>query len=336
MYKIYTATIEITRRCNAKCIHCIIGAGQAKNEELTTNEILKLIEDLSDLECNTVVLTGGEPFLRKEWPLFLQKICSLNMQPIFMTNAMLINDDIIDILKLYPNVGMGISLDGADKSTHDYIRGIPGIFDNFCEVVKKLKKAKIYTAIPTTVMQSNFNQLDKILELLISLGVDTWQLQIVKPGERLPKKELLTEEQYYQLAEKIVDYRKKYSEKITIMESDCIGYFSKLQPNLYIQNWRGCECGIYSASIESDGNVKGCPNMNNSEGNIKTKPFKDIWNDHNSFKYNRTPNIDNLKGYCLECKYKYICRGGCPTNNRTKAGNPMCLYKIEQKGYDNK
>ena len=51
MYKLYTATIEITRRCNAKCVHCIIGAGKAKPEELTTNEILTLIEDMSDKYC---------------------------------------------------------------------------------------------------------------------------------------------------------------------------------------------------------------------------------------------------------------------------------------------
>jgi len=334
MYKLYTATIEITRRCNAKCIHCIVDAGLEKPEELTTEQILKLIEDLSDLGCKNIALTGGEPFLRKEWPLFLSKITSLDMQPIFMTNAMLINDDVINILKLYPQTGFGISLDGPDEATHDYVRGVKGIFKHFCETIKKLKDAGLYVAVPTTVMQSNLNKLDDILKLLIDLGVDTWQLQIVKPSERLPKEELLTEEQYYQLAERICQYREKYSDKISIMESDCIGYFSSLQDKLYIKNWRGCECGLYSVSIESDGNVKGCPNMNNSEGNIKTRPFKDIWLDHNSFKYNRCPSIDKLQGYCQECKHKYICRGGCPTNPKTKTQSAYCLYKIEQKGFD--
>ena len=58
MYKLYTATIEITRRCNAKCVHCIIGAGQAKPEELTTNEILTLIEDLHKKHGLTVVMVS--------------------------------------------------------------------------------------------------------------------------------------------------------------------------------------------------------------------------------------------------------------------------------------
>lgn len=332
MYNLVTVTLEITRKCNANCIHCIINAGCEKQNELTNNEIIKLLEDVADLGCRNVVLTGGEPFLREEWPIFLAKIHNLGMQAIIMTNALMIDDDVIEILKLYPSTAVGISLDGADAKTHDYIRGINGIFEHFCQIVPKLKQAGIYVAVPTTVMQSNYNQLDDILNLLISLGVDTWQLQVVKPSEKLPEKELLNEKQYYELAQKIAYFRENYSDKISVTESDCIGYFSSLQPKLAIQNWRGCECGIYSASIESDGNVKGCPNMNNSEGNIKQRPFKEIWADHNSFKYNRCPQIELLQGYCKTCKHKFVCRGGCPTNNKDKCGASYCLYKIEQNG----
>ena len=334
MYNLITVTLEITRKCNANCIHCIINAGCEKQNELTNTEIITLLEDFSDLGCKNVVITGGEPFVREDWPMFIAKINNLEMQAIIMTNALMIDEDVINILKLYPATALGISLDGANEQTHDYIRGTKGIFNHFCEIVPKLKQAGIYVAVPTTVMQSNYNQLDEILNLLIELGVDAWQLQIVKPSEKLPKEELLTEKQYYELAKKIANYRQNYSDKISITEADCIGYFSSFQQQLAIQNWRGCECGIYSASIESDGNVKGCPNMNNSEGNIRQRPFKEIWSDHNSFKYNRCPQIELVQGYCKSCKHKYICRGGCPTNNKNHSGSPYCLYKIEQCGCD--
>ena len=334
MYKLVSATIEITRKCNAKCIHCIVDAGKEQPNELTTSEIIKLIEDMSDYNPKYITLTGGEPFSREDWPLYLQKITSLGIKPMILTNGMLINDDVINILRLYPALGIGISLDGANKETHDYIRGVNGIFEHFCKIVPKLRKTGLYVGIPTTVMQSNYNQLDDILKLLLELKVSTWQLQTVKPNKRLPEAELLTEEQFYKLAEKIAFYRENYSDKIKIVEADCIGYYSLFQDKLYMKNWRGCECGIYSCSIESDGNVKGCPNMNNSEGNIRNRSFKEIWEDHNSFKYNRSPSVENLKGYCVQCKHKYVCRGGCPQNVRCKSGGSYCLYKIEQKGYD--
>ena len=71
-------------------------------------------------------------------------------------------------------------------------------------------------------------------DLLLKLKVDSWQIQVVKPCSRLDNNEILTEEQYYKLAKKIVEYRKKYNKKLQIVESDCIGYNSILSKYLYI------------------------------------------------------------------------------------------------------
>ena len=333
MYKLYSATLELTRRCNAHCKHCIVDAGCSKGAELSTERILNLIEELHDEGCQDITFTGGEPFLREDWALFLQKAKALNMQIVIMTNGLKIDDSIIKTLKSF-DATIGISLDGACAETHDDIRGVSGIFKHFTEVVPKLRKAGVYTVVATTVMKSNFNELDKIKDLLLKLKAEAWQIQVVKPCSRLLDSELLSEEEYYKLAEKIVDFRQRYGRKINIVESDCIGYNSVLTPKLYIQEWRGCECGIYSVSIESDGNVKGCPNMNNSEGNVAETHFKDIWQSHDSFKYNRKPSVDNLSGFCVECEHKYVCRGGCPTNCKTKNGSAYCLHKIECVGCD--
>lgn len=334
MYRLYGATIELTRKCNARCKHCIVDAAVEKNNEMSSERIMSLLEELHDEGCQTVTFTGGEPFMREDWALFLQKAKALNMQIVMMSNGLAINDHIIKTLKLF-DVTLGISLDGADKNTHDKIRGINGIFDHFVEIIPKLKKAGVYTSVATTVMQSNFNELDRIKDLLLKLKLDAWQIQVVKPCSRLLDSELLTESQYYKLAEKIVEYREKYEKKMMIVEADCIGYNSVLTPKLYIKDWAGCECGINSVSIESDGNVKGCPNMNNSEGNISDIPFRDIWQSHDTFAYNRKPNIKNLKGFCTQCEHKYVCRGGCPTNCKTTNGSAYCLYKIETVGIDN-
>ena len=62
MYNLYTGIIELTRQCNAKCIHCIIDAGQPKFNELSNDQIIKLVEDMSDVGCKFVVFTGGKLF----------------------------------------------------------------------------------------------------------------------------------------------------------------------------------------------------------------------------------------------------------------------------------
>lgn len=332
MYKLYSATVELTGKCNANCKHCIVNANSSRENELSTERIIRLIEELNDEGCKSITFTGGEPFLREDWPLFLQKAKALNMRIVIMTNGLKIDDSVIKILKSF-NVSIGLSLDGADSATHDGIRGVTGIFEHSAEILKKLIKAGVYTVVATTVMQSNYNQLDKIKDLLLKFKVKTWQIQIVKPCPRLPKEELLTEEQYYKLAQKIVEYRKKYLSKMNIVEADCIGYNSVLSKDLYIQGWRGCECGINYVSIASDGSVKGCPNMTILEGNIRNDSFKEIWQDHDKFPYNRKPSVAGLKGFCTECEHKYVCRGGCPVNPKTADGGAFCLHKIEKIGY---
>lgn len=332
MYKLYMATVELTRACNAKCKHCIADAGAKKNDELSTERLITLIEELNEQGCEFVIFTGGEALLRKDWAILVQKASMLDMQIVLMSNGLLINDDVIKILQMY-DVSLGISLDGPNALIHDEIRGVKGIFDNFVNLIPKLKKANVYTTIATTVMKSNILHIDEIKDLLLKLKVDRWQLQIMKPCKRASDDEVISEIEYYDLAKKIVDYRKKYSKKMEIVEADCIGYNSKLSPNLSMTEWKGCECGIHSVSIESDGNVKGCPNMTNSEGNIANIPFKEIWMDHSKFAYNRRPDLSKLTGYCNECEHRFICRGGCPTNPINKISNTTyCLHKIEQYG----
>jgi len=73
--------------------------------------------------------------------------------------------------------------------------------------------------------------------------------------------------------------------------------------------------------------------MNNSEGNIRNRSFDDIWEDENSFAYNRKPKLEDLKGFCSTCVHKESCKGGCSLNMKNRDGDVYCLYKIENKGF---
>jgi radical SAM protein with 4Fe4S-binding SPASM domain len=100
--------------------------------------------------------------------------------------------------------------------------------------------------------------------------------------------------------------------------------------------WKGCQAGITTIGIQSDGGVKGCLSLPNNfvEENIRKRGLIDIWNDNIFTSYNRHFKKENLKNKCKECKYGESCKGGCNTMSIALTNemhcNPYCLYMLEK------
>jgi radical SAM protein with 4Fe4S-binding SPASM domain len=93
--------------------------------------------------------------------------------------------------------------------------------------------------------------------------------------------------------------------------------------------------------IQSDGGVKGCLALSDDfiDDNIRNRSIIDIWNDPNSFAYNRQFTKEELGDQCKSCKYGMSCKGGCSTRSHSLTGmlhnDTRCLYRIEQKLFGN-
>jgi len=340
MYKLDNIVWEITYSCNINCLHCGSNATAAKRaQELTTEEALNFIEQLSDLGCRRVVLSGGEPFMRKDWDILVQRILHFGMKCNFISNGTLINDDIIKRLNLLGVNYLGFSLDGSTAEMHDYIRGKAGVFDHLMWVYDTLKANGFKIATVTTVHKGNISHLEGILEILLEHGVDVWQVQTANVRGRMPKEWALDENDYYEIAQFISKSRNKYSDLIKIFEADSVGYYSE-ELNLANSCWQGCPAGISVIGVESDGSIKGCLSMQDTEdrsyieGNIREKSLREIWENPDGFAYNRRFKPSDLGGICADCTYGNICRGGCSEKAKSYTGqlhnSPFCLYHTEQ------
>ena len=342
MYKLDTVVWEITLKCNINCLHCGSKADINKRpKELTTEEAIGLIEQLSDLKCRRVVLSGGEPFMRKDWPVLGQRIKDLGMRLGYISNGVALNDDSIDVLThLKPN-SLSFSLDGDNAKTHDYIRGKDGVFDHLVTTIEKLLDRGLFVSIVSSIHKMNINELPGILNLLLDLGVPAWQIQPTNPQGRMPREMALNKKEFYSIAEFIAFSRQKYKNLIQISEADALGYFSKLSSDMALCNWNGCQAGLQIVGILSDGTIKGCLSLQDdkfNEGNVREMPLSEIWNDFNKFSYNRKFEPSMLQGICKDCKYGKICRGGCSeqavSHTGSPHGSPFCLYDMETNGFD--
>lgn len=331
---------ETTYKCNAKCIHCGSDcAAQEKPYQLTTAECLDIIQDLEYLGAKFVILSGGEPLLREDIGALAAALKRAKIDVGIISNALAVNEETIKLIKAIDPKGFGISLDGGTAYMHDYIRGHKGTFDNVIKAIRLLQQNCIEPSIVTTVHKLNFPHLPKIRDLLISLGVRYWQIQYADFIGRMPKEAMLTEGQFFELSKFILDLKENYKDKFAaVTGADVMGYMSDYAMRLQ-GPWYGCHAGLKTLGLGSDGSVRGCLSLQRDEyieGYTTERPLREIWQDKNAFAYNRHFDCSMLTGYCKECIYAAICKGGCirsATSECEKRCNPYCLYKIEKDGF---
>jgi len=328
---------ELTLKCNMNCMHCGSSAGEKRTTELTTNQALQICEQIKELKVKFVGITGGEAIVRKDWPIIVKRLRDYGININILSNGWAITPEIINHFKALGITTVAISIDGGIPSTHDTVRRKPGSFNKCFTALRNLKAAAIPSTVITTVHKGNFTELPLIRDKIYGL-TQTWQIQIAVPFGRFPKELMLSKEQFYSLAMFIASTRKQFPrKKLVILGAHSIGYHSH-----YIRNtmanpvWNGCQAGISTMSIQSNGNIKGCLSLPDDfvEGNVLNRSLKEIWNDPQAFAYTRHVKKSDLHNACATCRYGSTCKGGCTTVCTSLTShphdNPYCLYQIEQ------
>jgi radical SAM protein with 4Fe4S-binding SPASM domain len=274
---------------------------------------------------------GGEPFLRRDCFSVARCIKQLGMSVSFVSNGTVIDPYLEEIERIEPRV-VGISLDGL-KESHEMIRGA-GTWEKTVGAIESLRSRGIQTTVITTVSKINFKDLPKIKELILGKGVN-WQIQTAVPFGNFKREQMLSKEEFYATALFIAKERVRNKFKdLPVVGAHCYGYYSEVLPGCH---WNGCQAGITSIGITSDGNIVGCLSMGNErffEGNVRERRLIEIWTDPDSFSYNRTPEKMLPGENCRDCVHASKCGGGCDSVSLALTGkfhnNPYCFYSIEK------
>ena len=100
--------------------------------------------------------------------------------------------------------------------------------------------------------------------------------------------------------------------------------------------WNGCQAGVSTIGIQSNGDVKGCLSLPPEfiEGNIRENTIEEIWQKPGFCSYNRDFQTSDLNNTCIDWKYGKKCRGGCLGVSIGITGKPngdtYCLKAIEE------
>lgn len=341
---------ELTLRCNMKCRHCGSTAGRERRDELTHDEAMRLCDELAELGCERVTLLGGEPFVRKGWEDIAHRLIQGGVRCNGISNGYLFADErMADRIIAAGLSNLAISIDGL-RETHDHIRNLAGSFDRCMAGFRNLLDRNFSAAAVTVITRQSLVELREIYKILVDHGVRVWQLQIGVPRGRLKgwPKWLIRPGDLLDLM-KIV-HELKLERRLRIDLADNIGYFGpyemlrkSVDDDGQLPFWSGCYAGCGTLGIDSNGDIKGCASLPSLpefiEGNVRREPLKEIWNKKGNFAYNREFTPDRLSGFCAECEFGVICRGGCLSTAYGMTGeyhnNIFCIHRaMKEAGMD--
>ena len=175
-----TAFIELTRRCNLRCKHCLNNSGKELGELLSDDEIKKLIINLSKAGLQEIRFTGGEPLLHKSIFDFIKLCTDCGMRASIGTNGTLVSKEIASQLK---SVGLKyavVSIDGTE-SAHDNIRG-SGNYKKAFDGIKNLQDVGIRIRINSVLMKNNTADIIELMKELNSKHIYAFIRRFIESG----------------------------------------------------------------------------------------------------------------------------------------------------------
>jgi heme b synthase len=337
---------ELTARCNLKCQHCRAEAQEDFVEgELTTDEVIKVARGIRETSDPILILTGGEPLVRKDFFDIVDECTRLFTRVAVATNGTLVDAAIARRLVESGVQRVSISLDGAKAGTHDVFRGVPGSFDGALCGFDALKQAGASLQVNVTVTRHNDNELDEILALALERGADAFHVFMLVPvgcGAEISDDKRLSpgrcEEVLTWLFEKSLEFKDRIHVKATcapqyyrIMREVARNRNIPLPRGPHGMNavTRGCLAGSAVCFVSRTGDVQPCGYLPVIAGNVRKQTLGEIWRDSEVFAALRDP--EQLKGKCGTCGYRKVCEG-CRARAYAMTGDfmneePDCAYQ---------
>jgi radical SAM protein with 4Fe4S-binding SPASM domain len=167
-----TVSLQLTNRCNFRCIHCYQehgGAADAK-DELTLGEIERILGEIADCGVLLLVITGGEVFTRPDALDLVALAHRLGFAIRLKTNGFLLDEAKADALAATRPLQVDLSLYGADAATHDAVTRVRGSWDRVVAATRMLVARKIQVTLTTSIMESNAPQAGQMQALARDLG----------------------------------------------------------------------------------------------------------------------------------------------------------------------
>ena len=334
---------NLIRRCNLTCVHCYsISADVDFPGELSTAEVLAVMDDLKAFGVPALVLSGGEPLLRKDLFEIAARAKAMGFYTALSTNGTLIGLPLALRIRDAGFDYVGISLDGL-AGTHDRFRKMQGAFEKSLNALRLLRDMGVKVGVRFTLTQDNAADFEPLLDLVEAERIPRFYFSHLNYAGRGNVNRKRDAE--FQTARRAMDvllarcweHAKLGLERDYVTgNNDADGVYFLHWARREIEGldeghlraklaeWGGNSSGVNVANIDNLGNVH--PDTmwwDCTLGNVRSRAFSAIWTD------TRHPVMAGLKarprrirGRCGSCAYFDICGGNTRVRAMKTTGDP--------------
>jgi len=335
----FLVALNLTERCNLACDHCYLDARVLKEgstDELSTDELKSVLSDIAETGPEAmVVLTGGEPLLRRDIEELTAHASGQGLMVVIGSNGLLLTTERIERLKAAGVAGIGISVDSLDPDHHDAFRGRKGAWIKTMASIDACVTAGMPFQIHFSATDETADEIDAMVGFARDSGAMVLNVFFMVCTGRGEKYSDISPEKYEAVLTRVAIAAKQ--EKRLMVRAKCAPHFKRIamemDPEWPITSAHGYDAGgciaaTRYARITPSGEVTPCPYMENSAGSVRRQKFSEIWNTAPVLNALRAPK---LEGRCGMCEFQKLC-GGCRARPLARDGNMMgedylCTYQ---------
>jgi radical SAM protein with 4Fe4S-binding SPASM domain len=315
---------EVTRRCPLACKHCRAGAqDRAYENELTTEECLRVLDSLTAFSRPMIIWTGGEPMHRPDILELVRGAGARGLRSVMAPCGTLVTHEALTALKEAGVMACSFSLDGADAAAHDAFRGVPGAFENVTRAMSVAGEIGMPFQINTTVSRLNRDDLPAIHRETVARGARTLDLFFLVPvgrGAELRDLALTPSE-----TENVLRWAFEMDRQGPIrVRETCAPQAVRIWHALGRpgQPPAGCMGGRGFVFISHTGTLQPCGFLDVPSGDLREHgfDFKRAYETSPVFGDLRQP--DRYGGACGACAFRHAC-GGCRARAYAATGDYM-------------
>ncbi|MDI6738020.1 MAG: radical SAM protein [Nanoarchaeota archaeon] len=348
----YMCYVNLTNKCNLRCLHCLGDYSEACNNELSYEEWKQVIDDLISLGVFYINVSGGEPTQHPYFDKIIDYLSYKGMHFILTTNGVMSKKAMDAILRNKEYlIGVKVSLDGYDAKSHCIIRKIEGskytpqLFKQTMTTIKEMKRNNLPLTIATVIHSGNISKLDKFANLIRNINPVSWFISPIIPSGRGNYADRIAKQYNYfdkSFWEEIVMKCQQYNINVNLVD---LPYDMSDKNRI---DYYECGAAISFCEINAEGTVSPCtlcrtciPERKMKFDNLRARSLNSIWEGDafNRFRSFMTNGCEGCRAFpkCTKCiaqSFRYFGNGISPAPYCIKNGENLGLQKL--KNYQNK